>query len=77
MKISRGAIWFQERAGLVETRRGPLTAAAPTLNLVNTAYALAPPLPLPEVLLPLQGCPQPDRGYSEIWPHEIAGETPQ
>jgi hypothetical protein len=74
--ISRGSVWYLERAGLADTRRGPGGRLAPGLNLAR-AVPVAPPLPRPVYLLPEQGEPPPDRGLSDVWPHGLDGESPQ
>lgn len=69
MPTSRSARPFQERAGLVPTRRTPMPRADfGTSKLVD--YPLVPPFPIPERLLSGQGDPPPDRaGDTQQWPY--------
>lgn len=72
---TRSAALYLERIGFFPTQRHPVPAAHPDSNPVHI-YPLTPPLPLPEFLYAENGCPPPDRGQSDIWPHGEAGELP-
>ena len=63
MQVSQSAKLFQERAGLVPTRRAPVRRDSLDLNAVH-GYPLAPPLPDP-AKVPDPGA---DQGAAEIWP---------
>ena len=73
MTLSQAAVFYRERAGLEPTRRGPLPALTPGLNLVNT-IGLSPPLPRPDPNPVIPGS-DPDQGSTPLWPNGVAGEA--
>ena len=72
MAIGKSAKWYQERARLTDTRRGPTPKYNTGSNRLHT-YPVNPPLPLPQ-LLPDTG-PTDGQG-ADVWPHGTAGEQP-
>jgi len=68
MAVSRSALDFLRRKGLVTDMLRP----GPRLNvsqlLVHTVPIPSPPKPLPHLLTGFEGDPPPDRGMSRPWP---------
>ncbi len=73
--VSRSAKYFQERRGLIPTRRGPAPHYAHS-NQDAHRMPVPAPLPLPQLLVRLQGTPCPDTGKAQVWPHGAQGEDP-
>ncbi len=74
MTASRSARSYQERAGLIHTRRGPLPQIRVEDNKAHD-YPLTVPLPLPGLIRYENGqdvdgtINSPDRGKTVSWPH--------
>jgi hypothetical protein len=68
MTVSRSALEFLRRTGLVDESLRP----RPRLNLsdlrVHTVPLDTPPLPVQSVLRGFEGHPQPDRNGTRPWP---------
>ena len=68
--VGRSAKLYQERRepGIRSTLRGPGPYLALWLNPVHH-FPLEAPLPLPEFQQVVNGCPPPDTGQTQVWPH--------
>lgn len=63
LRISRASIYFMERAGLLETRRGPVPKLSVSINSVHQ-FPMTNPYPAAAFRVEAQGNPAPDRGLT-------------
>lgn len=70
MLISQSSRRYQERRGVIPTSRLPTARVALRFNLVNS-FPLSPPLPVPELMQPLTGAPNPDSPLATVWPFGV------
>lgn len=68
MAVSRSALEFLRRKGLVGEDSRPRPRLDVTALLVHTVPLTSPPLPAQGVLEGFEGVPPPDRGASRPWP---------
>lgn len=73
--LSKSPLKYQERHGLVTTRRRPESALALAVNAA-VHYPVAPPYPLPELSLGSQGSPSADATKAQIWPFGTSTNPP-
>ena len=71
--LTKTAMRFRERAGLIPTLRRPAPRRAPGRMLVHT-YPITFPLPLATTELVNNGIPAPDRGLTTVWPNGVTAE---
>lgn len=68
--LSRSALLFLRRAGLVDESLRPSPRLNVTDLLVHTVPLSIPPMPAQTVLQGYEGAPPPDRAGSRPWPEQ-------
>lgn len=74
MAVSRNPVEYMRRHGMVDEPARPRPRLDVSALLVHSVPLASPPKPTPDVLIPFEGNPIPDRGTARPWPVQAEDE---